>query len=299
MATLPEVRQLRYFAVTAEELHFGRAAERLHLAQPALSQSIQRLEQQLGVQLFERDRRSVRLTPAGKALLPEARRTVAQAERAATMARRAAAGVEGDGLQVGFLSTTVGHLLPPIVRATRERLPEANVATREMPIAALVGAVRRGEVDAGITRPPLVDDLASETIMREPAAAVLPEGHPLATRETLRLSELADEPWVLTERSTWPPWHRGYDVDYSRAGFEPNVVQRGSSVQNLIALVAAGVGVSRLALSSRRLYDEGVVFVPLEDDWSSTVVVWSPGDERPLLKSFVALLREIAPTLGV
>jgi DNA-binding transcriptional LysR family regulator len=298
MSTLPEVRQLRYFAVTAEELHFGRAAERLHLAQPALSQSIQRLEQQLGVQLFERDRRSVRLTAAGKALLPEARRTVAQAERAATMARRAG-GEYPDGLVVGFLSTTVGHLLPPIVRATRERIPEASIDTREMPIAALVGALRRGELDAGITRPPLVDDLASETIMREPAAAVLPEGHPLADRESLRLSELAGEPWVLTERSTWPPWHRGYDVDYSRAGFEPDVVQRGSSVQNVIALVAAGAGVSRLALSSRRLYDEGVVFVPLEDDWSSTVVVWSPGDDRPLVRRFVDLLREMAPTLGV
>ena len=138
-------------------------------------------------------------------------------------------------------------------------------STEELPIAQLVARLRDGTLDAGLSRPPLVDDLVTEEIMREPVAAVLPTGHRLASAESLTLADLADEPWVLTGRSTWPPWHRKYDRDFAAAGYEPRVVQRGTSPQNLLALVAAGVGVTRLPLSSRSLRDGGVVFVPLRE----------------------------------
>jgi DNA-binding transcriptional LysR family regulator len=288
-----ELRQLRAFVTTAELLHFGRAAERLHLAQPALSRQIRQLERQLGAALFERDQRSVRLTDAGAALLPEARATLAQAERAADAVAAAARGEVGV-LRVGFLSTTANYLMPPVVRAFRERHPRIALRAEEMSIARLVGELRERRLDAGLSRPPLVDDLASETIMREPVAAVLPAGHPLAGRESLRLAELAAEPWVLTHRSAWPPWHRLYDEDFRRAGFTPNVVERGTSVQNLLALVAAGVGVTRLALSSRTLRHGGVAFVPLEGEEAETVVLWHPAADRPALAAFRAVVRDLA-----
>jgi DNA-binding transcriptional LysR family regulator len=278
---------------TAELLHFGRAAERLHIAQPALSRQIRQLERLLGTALFERDQRSVRLTDAGVALLPEARATLAQAERAVGAVDAAARGEVGE-LRVGFLSTTANYLMPPIVRAFRERHPRVALRAEEMSIARLVDELRDRSLDAALSRPPLVDDLASETVLREPVAAVLPTGHPLAGSASLRLTELGDEPWVLTRRSSWPPWHRHYDEEFRRAGFTPNVVQRGTSVQNLLGLVAAGVGITRLALSSQTLRQSGVVFVPLEDEEAETVLVWHPDSRRPTLEAFRAIVRELA-----
>lgn len=123
---------------------------------------------------------------------------------------------------------------------------------------------------------------------------MLPADHPLAGRDELELAELADEPWVLTTRNSWPPWHRRYDEDFAAAGFAPRVVQRGTSPQNLLALVAAGIGVTRLTMSSRSLRRSGVVFVPLRDDRAETVVAWRAGAEPPALTPFRAVVREIA-----
>ena len=131
--------------------------------------------------------------------------------------------------------------------------------------------------------------------MREPVAAVLPVGHRLAGAESLALGDLAGEPWVLTARSTWPPWHRKYDRDFAAAGFEPRVVQRGTSPQNLLALVAAGIGVTRLPLSSRSLRDGGVVFVPLRDESIAIALVTNPAARSPALDSLRELLRSLSP----
>jgi DNA-binding transcriptional LysR family regulator len=289
-----ELRQLRYFVAVAEELNYTRAAERLHLAPQAVSATVQQLEAALGLKLFERTTRKVELTDAGVVLLREARRTLRQADHAVHAARRAAAGEVGR-LTIGFLSSTTNYVMPPVLRAFRDRYPDVELHAEDLPVAALVTGVRQGRLDAGITRPPLVDDgdLVTETIFTEPVAAVVPSAHPLATRRSLRLDELAQEPWVLTERSTWPPWHEKYDADFRRAGFEPHVVERGTNVQNLLALVAAGVGVTRLPASARTLRDTGVSFVPLDGD-SADVVLLTRRVRRPALARFAEVLRDLA-----
>jgi len=288
-----DLRQLRYFVAVAEAGSLTRAAGELHIAQQSLSEQIRALEAQLGAPLFERSSRGVNLTDVGTVLLREARPLLAQAERALETTRRAARG-EGGTLRVGFLSSVANYMLPPVMRAFRERHPEVTLHVEDVLIAALVEKLRTGELDAGLSRPPLVDDLASEVVLSEPVAAVLPEGHPLAGRAELTLAELADEPWVLTPRASWPPWHRQYDRDFAAAGFQPRVVQQATSPQNLLALVAAGVGVTRLTLSARTLRNSGVVFVPLVDDEALVVVVWRPDARNPALPALRAVVRDVA-----
>jgi DNA-binding transcriptional LysR family regulator len=294
----PELRQLRHFVAIAEEGSLTRAAARLHIAQQSLSQQVRTLEAQLGVTLFERSSRGVALTDVGAVLLREARPVLARAERAAEAVRRAARGEQGE-LRVGFLSTVANYFMPPVVRAFRERHPGVALHTEDLTIAALVAGVRDGTLDAGLSRPPLIDDLATEVVLREPVAAVLPEGHRLAGRAELTLADLADEPWVLTPRSSWPPWHRQFDEDFARAGFRPRVVQRGTTPQGLLALVAAGVGVTRLMLSSRSMRDGGVVFVPLAGDEALVVLVWREDAPNPVLPALREVVHEVARTIDV
>ncbi len=287
-----EIRQLRYFVAIAEEGSFTAAARQIHVAQQSLSEQIRTLELQLGAQLFERTPRGVELTGPGKVLLREARGVLARADRAVAAVKLAASGQDGE-LRIGFLSSVANYMIPPIVRAFRERFPNVTVRTGELPIAGLVAGVRDGTLDAGLSRPPLVDDVDIEEILREPVAAVLPDGHPLAGRALLTLEDLAEEPWVLTDRSSWLPWHKKYDTDFARAGYRPRVVERGTSPQNLLALVAAGVGVTRLPMSSRSLRDGGVTFVPLQDDDASVVLVTRPDASNPALASLREVLDEI------
>jgi DNA-binding transcriptional LysR family regulator len=291
----PELRQLRYFVAVAEERNFTRAAARLHIAQQSLSQQIRTLETQLGATLFERSTHGVELTEVGAVLLREARPLLGQAERVVEDVRRAARGEPGE-LRVGFLSSVANHVMPPVVRAFRNRRPEVTLVTEDVTIASLVAGLREGRLDAGLSRPPLVEDLETEVVLREPVAAVLPEGHPLADRDKLTLADLADEPWVLTSRASWPPWHRKYDEDFARAGYRPRVVERGTSPQNLLALVAAGVGVTRLPLSSRSLRDSGVTFVPLAGDVVEVVLVWRADARNPALPALREVVREVGRT---
>ncbi len=291
---LADLRQLRYVVAIAEEGSFTAAAARLHVAQQSLSQQIALIERRLGAALFDRGPQGVALTAVGAALLPEARAAVAAADRAFDVARRAASGERAE-LRIAFLSSVANHLLPPVVRGLGEQAPELAINTEELPIAQLVTRLREGTLDAGLSRPPLVDDLVAEEIMCEPVAAVLPTGHRLADAEALTLADLAGESWVLTARSTWPPWHRKYDRDFAAAGYEPRVVQRGTSPQNLLALVAAGVGVTRLPLSSRSLRDGGVVFVRLRGEDAAIALVTNPASAHPALASLREVLHALTP----
>lgn len=281
-----ELRQLRYFIAVAEHLSFSRAAEHLHLAQQSLSQQIQALERGLAVRLFDRDTRGTRLTAAGQVFLPEARAVLACFDTAVAVVRRADRGELGR-LDLAFLTSTANYMLPPVVRAMRERFPGLELTTHNVPIDELVAGLRAGRFDAAFTRPPLVDDVATRALAVEPVCAVLPAGHPLATRDVLHLSELAGENWVLTPRSSWAPWHAKYDRDFAAAGFAPTVVQRADGVPNLLGLVAAGVGVTRLARSARSIRRTGVVFVPLAGELAETVVAWMPAREGPALRNLL------------
>ena len=290
-----ELRHLRSFVAVAEHGSLTRAAEELHVAQQSLSQQMRMLEARIGVQLLVRSSKGVVLTVAGTVLLREARTVLARADRAVEAVRRAAADARAV-LRVGFLSSVANALMPPVVRLFGEHHPTCVLEAQDVVIADLVAGVREHRLDAGLTRPPLVDDLSAEVVFSEPVAAVLPDGHPLATRDALSLGDLADDPWVLTPRTSWPPWHRKYDADFAAAGFQPRVVQRGTSPQHLLALVAAGVGVTRLPLSSRTLRDGGVAFVPLIGETAAVALVTRKGDDNAGLEALRDVLRRVAQT---
>ncbi|MEV6288467.1 LysR family transcriptional regulator [Kribbella sp. NPDC051770] len=289
----PELRQLRYFVAVAEESSFTRAAARLTIAQQSLSQQITLLERQVGAKLFDRDSRGTALTEVGALFLPEALAVLERADQAMAVVARAVRGEIGL-LRLAFLATTANYLLPPVVRAVRERFPDLQLATEETTIGPLVEGVRSGRYDVAFTRPPLVEDLASTTLVTEEICAVLPEGHRLADHQQLDLRDLADEPWLLTPRSSWQPWHDVYDAEFRAAGFEPKVVHRDASVQVLLGMVAAGVGVTRLARSASSLRRTGVVFVPIAGERVATEMVWLPENASPVLPAVRRAVEELA-----
>ncbi|MEW2502777.1 MULTISPECIES: LysR family transcriptional regulator [unclassified Amycolatopsis] len=289
----PDLRQLRYFVAVAEESSYTRAAEQLLISQQSLSQQITSLERMLGAKLFDRDTRGTSLTAIGTLFLPEARAVLARADEAFDLVARATRGEVGR-LCLAFLATTTNYLLPPVVRAVRQRLPELRLTTEETTIAPLVEGVRKGRYDVAFTRPPLVSDLESRTLVIEPVCAVLPEGHPLADRAEVTLAELAGERWVLTPRSSWEPWHEAFDSSFRTAGFTPDVVHRDASVQALLGLVAAGVGITRLARSARSLRRSGVVFVPIAGEVVSTEMVWLEGNDSAALHALLDVVTDVA-----
>ena len=194
---VPELRLIRYFVAVAEELHFGRAAHRLRMAQPGLSQQIRSLELQLGVRLLERTSRQVRLTPAGTLLLAEGRRLLAQAERTADQVRRAGLGEVGR-ITVAAIGSATYDILPRLLREHRKRFPDVEVTLREMSTPAQVQALRNGEIDVGLLRVPAdTTGLVVHTVREDRMALMIPEQHPLARKKRLTLRLLAAEPLIL------------------------------------------------------------------------------------------------------
>ena len=279
--------------MVADELSFTNAAGRLGIAQQSLSQQINVLERTLGARLFDRDTRGTRLTEIGVLFLPEARRVLESAEHAVCTVQRAASGEIGR-LCLAFHSSTANQLIPPLVRTFRARFPNVDLAIEGVGISQLVAGIQAGRYDAAVTRPPLVDGLASRTLSSERMCAVLPSGHPLADREELRLADLAKESWVLTHRSSWAPWDRKAETDFQEAGFAPHVVQRVTSVPTVLGLVAAGVGVSLLAESARDPRGTEVAFVPLAGEEARTEMIWLPHAGKPALRRLVEVVADLA-----
>ena len=258
-----ELRHLRYFAAVAEELHFGRAAERLGIAQPPLSQQIKSLEELVGHTLFER-RPRVRLTPAGEALLEVARRMLSQMEEGLYSTRRVGRGEAGK-ITVGFAASILTTALPEILRTYRERFPGVELRLRELSSAAQAAALSEGGIDVGFVREAVEHGagLICEPILREEFVAVLPPAHRLAKRRELPLGELAGEPFIHFPRAVAPALYDQLGEACRRAGFQPRVVQEAQEWLTILGLVEAGLGVSLVPDSFRRLRWGGVQYRPL------------------------------------
>lgn len=286
-----ELRHLRYFIAVAEELHFGRAAQRLGIAQPALSQQIQRLEAEIGAELFHRSRRRVELSAAGAAMLAQSRRALADASGAVDSARRAARGETGL-LTVGFIESAAGLVLPRAVRSFRERHPRVELVLRELGVDAQLAGLHSGVIDVAIVRPPVEgEQLRVETVLEEGLVVAVADDHLLASRRRVGPRTLAGEPLVLISREVVPGL---YDqiVALQPGGRAAEIAQEASSIQAVLALVAAGIGVSLLPASVRSLDRRGVVLVDLRPSPRSEMLVAARrGDRSPLTESFIAAAR--------
>ncbi|WP_116043337.1 LysR family transcriptional regulator [Amycolatopsis palatopharyngis] len=291
-----ELRHLRYVIAIAEELHFGRAAERLRVAQPSLSRQVRQLERDLGVQLFARTSRRVELTPAGIAFVAAARHTLAAAEESRTAARQAAAGVVGTAV-LGFVASAAVDILPRVVPAHRSARSQVRLSLREMTTEEQVPALLDGEIDVGIGRDlePL-DELRIESLHREPLIAALPQDHHLHHRRRLSMADLRGSPFVTLPRQRVPrAWDKTLQM-CRQAGFVPSFTQEANQFVTLLALVAAGLGVAVVPASVRPLRQRGVRYVPLKDldAWTEITIAARANETHPTALDLYRLLHDAA-----
>jgi DNA-binding transcriptional LysR family regulator len=291
-----ELRHLRYFVAVAEELHFSRAADRLHIAQPPLSQQIRHLEQELGVTLLFRTRRRVELTDAGRAFLDEARRLLEQAERAARVARRAGGGEVGQ-LSIAFVPSADLDLLPRVLRQWHARFPDVELELQMLLPTAQLEGLRSGRLHVGLVRLPVAAgrDVVVEEIQSETLVAALPQRHRLARSRQVRLADLAGETILLFQRHVAPGYYDLLTSACLRAGFTPRVFHPGALQTNL-ALISAGLGVSLLPASIRNLRRAGVVYRPLAPPVPRVALALAyRRDERSaVVPAFVEMVRAVA-----
>jgi DNA-binding transcriptional LysR family regulator len=290
-----ELRHLRYFVALAETLHFRRAAERLSIAQPALSQQIQKLEAELGVTLVDRTRRRVALTEAGRVFLDRARASIADAAEAARLARLAGRGELGH-LSVGVVTSALYGTFPDVVRVFRERHRHVHLTLHELPANEQTRALRAGRIQVSFLRPP-VDETGLEVriITREPWVVALPTAHRLASRARVALRSLANEPFLLFSRELAPGLHDQLIAMCQSAGFSPRIVQE-AQMHTIVSLVAAGIGVSLVPATLENLSRRGIVYRKLAGATPKLelAVAWRHEDRSPLLRAFLSVVREIA-----
>lgn len=281
-----ELRHLRYYVAVAEECHFGRAAERLHIAQPPLSQQIKALESELGVRLLNRSTRKVELTPAGERFLDRARGILASLDAAGVEAARIASGEVGR-LALGFTGTATYELLPTLARVLHEDMPGIELDLKgEMLTPRQVTALGDGTIDLGFLRPPVNDPgLEVRVLRREPLIAALPESHPLADRPSVRLADLKAETFISYPSHRRSVVHDAVFAACRRAGFQPTEVQEVAETSTLVAFVAAGLGVALVPASVQHLHITGATFKPLASTTGEVelAVAWRKGDDSPVL----------------
>ncbi len=291
-----DLKSLRTFVVVAEELHFTRAAERLGIAQPPLSQQIKRLEDKVGYPLFERGKRRVQLSAAGRSLLGTARLLLDQANLGLEAARRAARGETGR-LRVAFPTSMALTFVSLILRAYVARFPEVELQIRELATTQQVDALQAGLIDVGFLRNPREQEmLCMETVFREPFVAMLPSSHRLCAQSAVGLHSLRGERFVLFPPEIGADFHRQILRLCEDAGFLPNIVQAANDWQTIASLVQAGLGVSIGPACVSRLQLDEVAYRPLADVVATTEVsmCWRTDSSDPLVQQFREVSREIS-----
>jgi DNA-binding transcriptional LysR family regulator len=292
-----EVRHLRYFVVVAEELHFGRAAERLHMAQSPLSRQIRQLERDLGVELVNRAHHVVGLTDAGQVFLGAARIVLDDLDQALYLAQRAGRGEVGT-LRVGYVNEVTADLLPLSLKAFKDRFPDIEIDLREGTTGALLDALRRHQVDAAFARSPgIVDDLDYEQLIQEALFVALPSGHEhLAWDRAIPLADLAGEAFVMPADQAAPGLRRDIDAACAQAGFVPNIAREISPHTAVLLLVAAGVGVALVPASVAHSYPvPGIDYAQLSGPPVTTAgMAWRRNEPSLLIGNFLEVTRHVA-----
>src|SRR5215469_11512786 len=288
-----ELRHLRYFLAVAETLHFSKAAERLGMAQPPLSQQIRRLEELVGHRLFDRTTRGVKLTLAGQLLADRARSTIEKVQDDLEQVRRLGRGEEGT-LTVGFSGSVMFAQLPAAIEAYRRRYPKVELRLREMSTQALISALLEGTLDLAFMRDGHPTEGVQITrLFEEPFVAVLPEAHALARKRALRVCDLRNEPFVLFARRMGPLAFDRTMACCERNGFRPNIVQDAPQWPTLVRLVAAGLGVSLAPACVANVTIPGAVYRDVHAACRTTVDLGvKAGTGKILVRNFVAVARQ-------
>ena len=294
-----ELRYLRYFVTVAERQNFTRAAEELHVAQPAISQQIKSLEDELGVSLLHRTKRSVKLTAAGHAFLSEAKQILAHAELSKQIARRAARGETGS-LAIGCVSASVSGFLPELVQSYRKKFPLVRVHLFELMPEQQLQAFARQKIDVGFSRPLAASDekkFTQERIYRDRLMLAVPEAHSLAKVRSVRLEKFAGDDFVMLKRSEAPELVDQMTQLCAKAGFTPQVVSEPPMIHTVLMAVAAGIGVAIVPGCVHRSGQRGVAFLPVRPASPpiDLVQVRPIGEPSPTVSAWIELLRERVP----
>ena len=286
-----ELRYLRYFVAVAEELSFTRAAERLNIAQPPLSQQIRRLEARLGVTLLRRTKRRVELTEAGRVFLRESYQAIHALEQGILAAQRADRGEIGR-LAIGILVYISYTLIPPILREFRAKFPQVHVELRLLTNTLQIAALLSGQVDVCFVRPPIDNpDIASKLISRERFILAMPATHPLAGKSAVSIKQFKDDPFIMYVRELGPTFNSSLFQFCAKAGFSPKVALEVSQINAAVGLVGSGIGVALVPQSMNQLHFDNVVYRPLIERAPNVDVLlaWQAGRPSELLKSFIEM----------
>ena len=291
-------RQLRYFVAVAEELHFGRAAERLHMSQPPLSQQIRQLETQLGVQLFQRSPRGVQLLPAGEVLLSQAHSIYAELERTVELVQSTARGDRGL-LRLGYTAASAFTLLPSLIRAFKKHCPHVEVVLMELLSSEQAEALAQQRLDVGLLRPFRHHaELCAQTLVQEPMILALPADHPLAALPQVQVSQLHGQPLIGFTRTEARYLQELVDDMLTAAGAQPHVAQRATQPHTMLSLVSSGLGVAIVPQAAAQAPVKGVVYRTLQTQSVAPMAIvqlaWRANDERPLLRNFLEIARDVA-----
>lgn len=291
-----ELRHLRYFIAVAEELHFTKAAERLHIAQPPLSQQIQQLEAELKVKLFHRQtKRQVQLTEAGKVFLQEAYQLLVQLETAVALTQRIGRGQTGR-LRIGFTSLVIYDLLPLILQEFHAQFQEVELVLRELTTSQQEQALRDSLIDVGFAHPPLEDDtLSYKCIHKQTLVVALPSTHSLAQQEQISVRSLLNEPLIVFPRYLAPGLYDRIMSLFEQENCQPNITQLAIQMQTIIALVSARMGVAITPSSLQNLQRPGVTYRPIVEQVPviETAVIWQPESLTPILENFLQLTQKL------
>lgn len=290
-----ETRHLRCFVALAEELHFGRAAARLHIAQPALSQLIQRVERGLEAQLFERTQRRVEMTDAGRVLLPEARRILRDIDRVTEDVRLVQRGEAGT-MTLGFVGSAADDVLPRLVAAYGARHPRVAVRLEEGTTAQQLDWLRDERIAAGLARTPVDADWVSVmVVMRESLVLAVSDGHSLADQSSVELAAVRDERFIMFPRHLGAGLYERIYQSCATAGFVPTVAYETIRMQTIAGLVAGGLGVALMPSSVRNLSRAGVCYLDIVDEVADIELslLWRSDTRSPHLRSLISIAQQL------